>query len=142
MSHQPEPAGDQLEAVYESMIGALARRDIGQLDSLLAENVEFRSYATGVLPLRGKSDVLEAVKATRDRIYDPVILSFEHLGAGWLIAAGRLRHTAEGGWMADGRKAALARVIDAKVHVSLASSTAEEARAELGARHADRSGRS
>ena len=73
--------------------------------------------------MRGKSEVLEAVKATRDRIYDPVLLSFEHLGDGWLIAAGRLRHTAEGGWMADGRKAALARVVDAKVHVSLASST-------------------
>ena len=47
MSHQPEPAGEQLEAVYESMIGALARRDIGLLDSLLADDVEFRSYATG-----------------------------------------------------------------------------------------------
>ena len=35
--------------------------------------------------------------------------------------------------MADSRKAALARVVDAKVHVSLASSTAEEARAEFAA---------
>jgi hypothetical protein len=128
MTRQPEPTGEQLEAVYQSMIGALARRDVGQLDSLLADEVEFRSYAT--------------VKATRDRIYDPVILSFEHLGDGWLIAVGRLRHTAEGGWMADGRKAALARVIDAKVRVSLASSTADEARAEFAARQADRSGRS
>ncbi len=142
MTRQPEPTGEQLEAVYQSMIGALARRDIGQLDSLLADEVEFRSYATGSLPIRGKSDVLEAVKATRDRIYDPVILSFEHLEDGWLIAVGRLRHTAEGGWMADGRKAALARVIDAKVRVSLASSTADEARAEFAARQADRSGRS
>ena len=33
-------------------------------------------------PLRGKSDVLEAVKATRDRIFDPVLLGFEHLGDG------------------------------------------------------------
>ena len=142
MSRQPEPTGEQLETVYQSMIGALARRDIGQLDSLLAENVEFRSYATGIMPIRGKSEVLEAVKATRDRIYDPVILSFEHLGDGWLIAAGRLRHTAEGGWMADGRKAALARVIDAKVHVSLASSSAEEALAEFAARQAAGSGSS
>ena len=142
MTRQPEPSGEQLEAVYQSMIGALARRDIGQLDLLLADGVEFRSYATGIMPIRGKSEVLEAVKATRDRIYDPVILSFEHLGDGWLIAAGRLRHTAEGGWMADGRKAALARVIDAKVHVSLASSSAEEALAEFAARQAAGSGSS
>jgi hypothetical protein len=142
MTRQPEPTAELLEAVYQSMIGALARRDIGQLDSLLADEVEFRSYATGDLPLRGKSDVLEAVKATRDRIYDPAILSYEHLGDGWLIASGRLRHTAEGGWMADGRKAALARVIDAKVHVSLASSTVDEARAEFAARQVDRSRRS
>ena len=55
--------------------------------------------------MRGKSDVLEAVKATRDRIFDPVLLGFEHLGDGWLIAAAQLRHSAEGGWMADSRKA-------------------------------------
>ena len=36
--------------------------------------------------------------------------------------------------MADSRKAALARVVDAKVHVSLASSTIEEVRAEFAAR--------
>jgi hypothetical protein len=134
MSHQPDPALQQLESVYESMITALARRDIALLDSLLSDDVEFRSYAIGVQPMRGKREVLEAVKATRDRIFDPVLLSFEHLGDGWLIAAGRLRHTAEGGWMADTRKAALGRVVDSKVHASLASSSAEEARAEFEAR--------
>ena len=86
--------------------------------------------------------MLEAVKATRDRIFDPVLLSFEHLGDGWLIAAGTLRHSAEGGWMADGRKAALARVVDAKVHASLASSTIDEARAEFAARAGRRLDRS
>ena len=55
MSRQPEPTGEQLEAVYESMIGALARRDIGRLDSLLADEVEFRSYATGVLPCMARA---------------------------------------------------------------------------------------
>ena len=64
--------------------------------------------------MRGKSNVLEAVKATRDRIFDPVLLSYEHLGDGWLIAAGTLRHSTEGGWMADGRKAALAHVVGGK----------------------------
>ena len=44
--------------------------------------------------------------------------------------------------MADSRKAALARVVGAKVHVSLASSTVEEARAEFAARQpGDRSDR-
>ena len=52
-------------------------------------------------PMRGKSEVvLDAVKATRDRIFDPVLLGFEHLGDGWLIAGraaatlgrGRLAH--------------------------------------------------
>ena len=110
------------------------RRDIGLLDELLADDVEFRSYATGPEPMHGKSEALEAVKATRDRILDLVLLGFEHLGDGWLIAAAQLRHTAEGGWMADSRKAALARVVDAKVHVSLASSTVDEVRAEFAAR--------
>ena len=84
--------------------------------------------------MRGKSDVLEAVKATRDRIFEPVLLSYEHLGDGWFIAAGTLRHSTAGGWMADSRKAALARVVDAKVHASLASPTAAEARADFAAR--------
>ena len=84
--------------------------------------------------MRGKSNVLEAVKATRDRIFYPVLLSYEHLGDGWLIAAGTLRHSTEGGWMADGRKAALAHVVGGKVHASLASPTVEEARAEFAAR--------
>ena len=117
MTNQLDPEEQRLESVYESMLTALARRDVGLLDELLADDVEFRSYATGPETMRGKSEVLEAVKATRDRIFDPVLLGFEHLGDGWLIAAARLRHSAEGGWMADSRKAALARVVDAKVHV-------------------------
>ncbi len=140
MTNQPDPEEQRLESVYESMLAALARRDVGLLDELLADDVEFRSYATGPEQMRGKSDVLEAVKATRDRIFDPVLLGFEHLGDGWLIAAAQLRHSAEGGWMADSRKAALARVVDAKVYVSLASSTIEEVRAEFAARQSvDRS---
>ena len=140
MTNQRDPEEQRLESVYESMLTALAQRDVGLLDELLADDVEFRSYATGPEPMRGKSEVLEAVKATRDRIFDPVLLGFEHLGDGWLIAAARLRHSAEGGWMADSRKAALARVVDAKVHVSLASSTVEEVRAEFKARQSvDRS---
>ena len=138
MTDQPDPEEQRLESVYESMLTALARRNIGLLDELLADDVEFRSYATGPETMRGKSEVLEAVKATRDRIFDPVLLGYEHLGDGWLIAAGTLRHSAEGGWMADSRKAALARVVDAKVHVSLASPTVEEARAEFAARQSAR----
>jgi len=134
MTEQPDPEEQRLESVYESMLTALARRDIGLLDTLLADDIEFRSYATGSDPMRGKSDVLEAVKATRDRLFEPVLLGFEHLGAGWLIAAAQLRHSVDGGWMADSRKAALARVVDGKVHVSLASPTAAEAHAEFEAR--------
>ena len=87
MTNQPDPEERQLESVYESMLAALARRDVGLLDSLLADDVEFRSYATGPEPMRGKSEVLEAVKATRDRSSTPSCSSFEHLGDGWLIAA-------------------------------------------------------
>lgn len=134
MAHHADPEPQRLESVYQAMITALARRDVIVLDGLLGDDVDFRSYATGIEPIHGKRKVLAAVKATRDRIYDPVLLSFEHLGDGWLIAAGRLRHTAEDGWMADGRKAALARIVGEKVHVSLASSTADEARAEFTAR--------
>ena len=72
MTNQPDPEEQRLESVYESMLAALARRDVGLLDELLADDVEFRSYATGPEPMRGKSDVLEAVKATRDRMFDPV----------------------------------------------------------------------
>jgi hypothetical protein len=91
--------------------------------------------------MRSKRDVLEAVKATRDQVFDPVLLSYEHLGDGWLIAAGTLRHSAEGGWVADSRKAALARVVGAKVHASLASPTVAEARAEFATRQAAGTGR-
>ncbi len=141
MGHRRDEELERIESVYQAMITALARRDVDLLDTLLADDVEFRSYATGIEPIRGKSSVLEAVKATRDRVYDPLLLSFEHLGDGWLITAGRLRHTAERGWMADGRKAALARVVDAQVHASLASSTVDEARAEFAARWAAAAGR-
>ena len=134
MTDQLDPNEQRLESVYQSMLTALARRNIALLDELLADDVVFRSHATGPETMRGKSDVLEAVKATRDRIFDPVLLSYEHLGDGWLIAAGTLRHTAEGGWVADSRKAALAQVVGAKVHASLASPTIEEARAEFAAR--------
>ena len=59
--------------------------------------------------LTWSEEVLLIVKTTRDRILDPVLLGFEHLEDGWLIAAARLRPSAEGGWMADGRKAASLR---------------------------------
>ena len=134
MTDQPEAEHRRLESVYQSMLTALARRNIAFLDTLLADDVELRSYAIGLETLRGKADVLEAVKVTRDQVFDPALLSYEHLGDGWLIAAGTLRHTAEGGWVADSRKAALAQVVGAKVHASLASPTVEEARAEFAAR--------
>ena len=102
MTNQPDPEEQRLESVYESMLAALSRRDVGLLDELLADDVEFRSYATGPEPMRGKSEVLEAVKATRDRIFDPVLLGFEHLGDGWLIAAARL--TTLGRGRLDGRQ--------------------------------------
>ena len=87
---------------------------------------------SGLETLRGKSRRVEAVKVTRDRVFDPVLLSYEHLGDGWLIGAGTLRHSTKGGWVADSSKAALAaRVVGAKVHASLASPTAADARAEL-----------
>ena len=141
MTDQPEAEERRLESVYQSMLTALARRNIALLDTLLADGVELRSYAIGAETMRSKRDVLEAVKATRDQVFDPVLLSYEHLGDGWLIAAGTLRHSAEGGWVADSRKAALARVVGAKVHASLASPTVAEARTEFAARQAAGTGR-
>ena len=134
MTDQPEAEHRRLESVYQSMLTALARRNIAFLETLLADDVELRSYAIGLETLRGKADVLEAVKVTRDQVFDPVLLSYEHLGDGWLIGAGTLRHSTKGGWVADSSKAALARVVGAKVHASLASPTVADARAEFAAR--------
>ena len=71
MTDQLDPNEQRLESVYQSMLTALARRNIALLDKLLADDVEFRSHATGLETMRGKSDVLEAVKATSDRISTP-----------------------------------------------------------------------
>ena len=115
-----------------------SERDLNVLSTLLAEDVELRSNAIGGELAVGRADVLAAVEANRDLLFDPVLLSFNHLGDGWMIVPARLRHSIPLGGIADSTKTVLARVLDGKVSVSLVFRDVGEARAE----YEQRTGRS
>ena len=82
----------EMESVFRRMVEALVERDLNVLSTLLAEDVELRSNAIGGELAVGRADVLAAVQANRDLLFDPVLLSFNHLGDGWMIVPARLRH--------------------------------------------------
>lgn len=120
----------EMESVFRRMVEALVERDLNVLSTLLAEDVELRSNAIGGQLAVGRADVLAAVEANRDLLFDPVLLSFNHLGDGWMIVPARLRHSIPLGGIADSTKTVLARVRDGKVSVSLVFRDIGEARAE------------
>lgn len=120
----------EMESVFRQMVEALAERDLSALSTLLAEDVELRSNAIGGTLAMGRAEVLAAVEANSDLLFDPVLLSFNHLGDGWMIVPARLRHSIPLGGLADSSKTVLARVLDGKVSVSLVFRDSGEARAE------------
>jgi hypothetical protein len=127
-------ASKQRESVYSAFVAALSRRDLDQLAALAADTIELRSYGGGPELVRGNAALLAAVEASRERIYDPALHEFRHLGDGFMIVSGRLRYSAEGGGVSDSSKAALARVVGRQVQLSLGFSSVAEAEAEHRAR--------
>jgi hypothetical protein len=115
------------------MVAALTKRDLPLLETLLADDVELRSNAIAGELVVGRADALAAIRANSQILFDPTLLSFRHLGDGWMIVAARLRHSTNGG-LADSQKTLLARVLDGKVRASLVFRRPEEARAEYEAR--------
>ena len=130
----------EMESVFRRMVEALVERDLNVLSTLLADDVELRSNAIGGELAVGRANVLAAVEENRDLLFDPVLLSFSHLGDGWMIVPSRLRHSIPHGGLADSTKTVLARVRDGKVSVSLVFRDVGEARAEYeqraGSQHA------
>jgi hypothetical protein len=116
------------------MVEALADRDLEVLNAVLADDVELRSNAIGGQRAVGRANVVAAVDEHRDLLFDPVLLSFSHLGDGWMIVPARLRHTIPDGGLADSNKTVLARVLESKVQVSVVFRDIGEARAEYDRR--------
>ncbi|MEO5633721.1 hypothetical protein [Gaiella sp.] len=126
----PRQESHPTTAMYAQMVDALAKRDLNLLVELLAEDVEVRSYATAGQLVVGRANVIAAIEANSHLVFDPVLLKSDHLGDGWMIVGGRLRHSLPTGGIADSEKTILACVVDQKVTVSLVFRTAAEARAE------------
>lgn len=118
------------ELIFGWAVDALRARDSAALETLLADDVVLRSYATGLDLVVGRASALAAVHANRQSLYDPTLAKFNHLGSGWMIVSARIRHSLEGGGMADSAKTLLVRVLDDQVRVSLVFNTAPEAQAE------------
>ena len=119
----------EAESIYRRMVDALVERDLTALERLWSDDVELRSNAIGGVLAVGRAEALATVEANSGLLFDPTLVSFQHLGDGWMIVAARLRHTVGGG-LADSEKTLLARVLDRKVCVSLVFRKPSEARAE------------
>ncbi len=128
MPEQAE-ARREAESIYRRMVDALVERDLTALERLWSDDVELRSNAIGGVLAVGRAEALATVEANSGLLFDPTLVSFQHLGDGWMIVAARLRHTVGGG-LADSEKTLLARVLDRKVCVSLVFRKPSEARAE------------
>lgn len=83
------------------MAAALAQRDTPTLRCLLADDVELRSNAIAGDLVVGRSAALAAIKAHRGLLFEPTLLTFDHLDNGWMIVPAQLRHSLPSGGMAD-----------------------------------------
>ena len=118
------------ELIFRWMVDALRARDQAALETLLADDVELCSYATGLETIVGRANALAAVQANKHSLYDPIVTRFNHLGDGWMIVSARIRHSLQGGGIADSAKTLLVRVLDEQVRLSLVYNTAAEVHAE------------